>query len=192
MRQVRLALLTLGVCVALAAPSPAAPSSAVVDKGVVYVAGLPSMVAGDLRVFLYAIDATTGAVLWGTTTGGTVYSTPTVVKGVVYVGHDGAASLSAIDAATGEIRWQTNTGGTVYSAPTVVKGVVYVGHDGAASLSAVDATTGQILWQDALDGAVLTSPAVVKDSIFAVSATGSVYAIDATTGAISWVTWFKP
>jgi outer membrane protein assembly factor BamB len=35
---------------------------------------------------LYALNATTGAKLWSYATGGFVFSSPTVVNGVVYVG----------------------------------------------------------------------------------------------------------
>jgi outer membrane protein assembly factor BamB len=50
----------------------------VVANGVVYVG------SGDNN--LYALGATTGALLWKYTTGGAVESSPVVANGVVYVG----------------------------------------------------------------------------------------------------------
>src|SRR5438094_163469 len=57
------------------------PSPAVVN-GVVYV--------GPFDNKVYALDASTGAVLWTYVTGNIVWSSPAVAKGVVYVGsYDG-------------------------------------------------------------------------------------------------------
>jgi outer membrane protein assembly factor BamB len=53
-------------------------SSPAVANGVVYVG------SGDHNV--YALNASTGALLWSYTTGDGVYSSPTVAKGMLYVG----------------------------------------------------------------------------------------------------------
>jgi len=47
---------------------------------VVYVASI-----GDT---IYAFNASTGQQLWSATTGGSIYSSPAVVNGIVYVGSD--------------------------------------------------------------------------------------------------------
>jgi eukaryotic-like serine/threonine-protein kinase len=43
---------------------------------------------GSTDKTLYALNASTGTKLWSYTTGGGVYSSPTVADGVVYVGSD--------------------------------------------------------------------------------------------------------
>ena len=53
-------------------------SSPAVANGVVYV--------GSNDGNVYALNASTGAMLWSYTTGGGVYSSPAVANGVVYVG----------------------------------------------------------------------------------------------------------
>ena len=56
-----------------------------------------------------------------------VFSSPTVVDGVVYVGSDDS-TLRAIDASDGTEIWEfSGFSDNVFSSPTVVDGVVYVG-----------------------------------------------------------------
>ena len=72
---------------------------------------------GSTNSTLYALDASTGTLLWSVLTGGAVNSTPVVADGVVYVGSaDG--SLYALDARSGDILWTGPTGGEV-SSPAV-------------------------------------------------------------------------
>ena len=64
--------------------------------------------------------------LWLYDTDNSVFSSPAVVDGVVYVGsRDGY--VYALDTRTGGVRWSYETSGEVYSSPAVVEGVVYVG-----------------------------------------------------------------
>jgi outer membrane protein assembly factor BamB len=53
-------------------------SSPAVAAGVVYI--------GSKDDYVYALDASTGDLLWGYKTGSSVYSSPAVAGGVVYVG----------------------------------------------------------------------------------------------------------
>ena len=63
--------------------------------------------------------------LWLYDTDSSVFSSPAVVDGVVYVGsRDGY--VYALDALTGGARWSYETNGEVYSSPAVVEGVVYI------------------------------------------------------------------
>ena len=97
-------------------------ASPAVANGVVYIPGDRS----DRH--LYALNASTGALLWKyLDESGGVSTSPAVANGVVYVAsYD---NLYALNAATGEFLWRYTTGGGVSSAPTVVNGVVYVGFD---------------------------------------------------------------
>ena len=88
--------------------------SPAVANGVVYIG------SGD---YLYALDATTGAKLWRSNTGGD--SSPAVANGVVYVGIDN--NVYALNAATGAKLWSFTTGSDVRSSPAVVNGMLYVG-----------------------------------------------------------------
>ena len=114
-------------------------SSPAVSGGVVYV--------GSRDNGLYALDASTGDLLWRYETGGNVYleSSPAVSGGVVYVGSRDNR-LYALDASTGDLLWRYETGGSVVSSPAVSGGVVYVGSR-EAYLYALDASTGDLLWR---------------------------------------------
>lgn len=77
---------------------------------------------------LYALNASTGAVIWTHKFGYIVRSSPAVANGVVYVGSRWpAGGLHALDAKTGAELWHCSTGSDVNSSPVVVNGVVYVG-----------------------------------------------------------------
>jgi outer membrane protein assembly factor BamB len=89
-----------------------------VVNGVVYV--------GSFDDNLYALNATTGALLWKYTAGNGVGYSPAVANGGVYVGSDDD-NLYALNATTSAPLWKYTTGSAVRSSPAVVNGVVYVG-----------------------------------------------------------------
>jgi outer membrane protein assembly factor BamB len=79
---------------------------------------------------IYALKASTGALLWSYATVGDVGSSPAVANGVVYVGLGYPDnSLYALNASTGAKLWKYTTGSGVESSPAVANGVVYVGSD---------------------------------------------------------------
>ncbi len=61
-------------------------SDALVVDGVVYVGADRADVLGSGETNVYALDAATGEILWGTDIGGDVESSPTLVGGLLYVG----------------------------------------------------------------------------------------------------------
>jgi outer membrane protein assembly factor BamB len=147
---------------------------------------------------LYALDARSGAQLWAAPTGGTVFSSPAVADGVVYVGSDDF-SLYAFDAAgetgcsgtpkTCAPLWTAATSGVVRSTPAGGAGVVYVADLAApldSRLYAFDAAgqtgcSGQPktcapLWTAAAGG--LSSPAVAHGTVY-IGSGASLYAFDA-------------
>ena len=98
--------------------------------------------------YLYALDATTGALLWRYQMGSgsnvsdegavvRVSSSPAVADGVVYVGSSDGY-LHAVDAASGNLLWRYETEEGLTSSPVVGDGIVYFG-SGDSSVYAVDA-----------------------------------------------------
>jgi outer membrane protein assembly factor BamB len=151
-------------------------SAAAVVNGVVYV--------GSLDNNLYALNASTGALLWKYTTGSWVASSPTVANGVVYVGsldHN----LYALNASTGALLWKYTAGNYVVSSPAVANGVVYVGSDDD-NLYALNASTGALLWKYTTTGLVESSPAVANGVVYVGSVDDNLYALNASTGALLW------
>lgn len=158
---------------------------------------------------LFAVDAESGETEWGfDDPDGTIWSSPTVVDGVVYFG-DNDGVLWAVDAVTGELEWKfDDPGDWVQSSPTVVDGTVYIGEGGGLSVEdweygmyAIDAETGEQKWRfneidtddtdhwgDHLRGRVVGSPAVADGTVYVGTDSISVYAIDAATGELEWWT----
>ncbi len=113
-------------------------SSPAVANGVVYV-------GGDREDWnLYALNTSTGALLWKYGIGGPL-SSPAVVNGVVYVG-GWDSNVYALNAVTGALQWKYTTEDGNFFAPAVANGVVYVGND-SSHVHALNAATGALLWQ---------------------------------------------
>ena len=130
---------------------PIASQPAIVN-GVAYV--------GSWDGYEYALNATTGAVIWKTLTGITtgnsacnppsagISSAATVQGGVVYVG-GGDAYWYALDVATGSVLWRVYTGDNSasaghynWSSPLIVNGYAYIG---VSSLGDCPLVQGQLL-----------------------------------------------
>jgi outer membrane protein assembly factor BamB/mono/diheme cytochrome c family protein len=164
-------------------------SPAVVD-GILYVgvwydreqsaSGTPESPGG----MVVALDRSDGSELWRFRTGGPVFSSPTVVDGMVCVGSDDG-SVYMLDAATGSERWRFLTGDTVSSSPAVLDGVVYIGsNDG--NVYALDAATGRERWRVAADSDVRSALAIVDGTLFFNSVYARLYAVEISTGRERW------
>jgi outer membrane protein assembly factor BamB len=134
---------------------------------------------------LYALNATTGGLLWKAPTGGWVLSSPVVApcvaeqctaEGVnqeVYFGsNDG--NVYAVDLKNGAQMWKSAVPGanTLDSALAVANGVVYAGggynteFTSTGGLYAFDSVTGTPLWSYEACEAIEAAPSVVNDFIF--------------------------
>ncbi|MFJ8589232.1 PQQ-binding-like beta-propeller repeat protein [Streptomyces sp. NPDC093595] len=120
---------------------------------------------------------------WRFTTGNAVTSSPTVVRGVVYVGSDDK-NVYALEAATGAKKWAYATGHKVEAAPTVADGVVYVGSLDSA-VYALDAARGHRKWAYATGDAVHAAAAVAGGVVYAGGYSG-VHALHAVNGTKKW------
>jgi outer membrane protein assembly factor BamB len=154
-------------------------SSPTVVNGVVYVGSGPY---GTNAV--YALNDSTGGILWSYTTGGSVITSPAVVNGVVYVGSDDN-NFYALNASTGAKLWSYTTAGGVWSSPAVANGVVYIGSEDN-NVYALNASTGAKLWSYTTGSVVNSSPAVANGVVYVGSWDDNVYALNASTGAKLW------
>jgi eukaryotic-like serine/threonine-protein kinase len=158
-------------------------SSPAVVNGVVYVG------CGD--GFMYALDASTGALRWKFATGDVVHVSPAVVDGVVYFG-SWDTFFYALDAATGAVKWRFKTGDDpqyhnqtgIQSSPVVKDGVVYFGCRDS-HFYALDAKTGAKKWAYDNHGTWINASAAVKDGLvsFVTSEPSFFITLDAATGA---------
>jgi lysophospholipase L1-like esterase len=142
-------------------------SSPAVVNGVLYV--------GTDEGSIYALNSSTGVLLWNIINTG-VNSSPAVVNGVVYFGSvDG--NVYALNASTGAKLWSYATGNEVVSSPAVANGVVYVGSEDG-NVYALNANTGAELWKYGIAYQGTSSPAVVNGVVYAGSDDGvSVFAL---------------
>jgi eukaryotic-like serine/threonine-protein kinase len=128
---------------------------------------------------------------WKYQTGGTVFDSPTVANGVVYVGsNDG--NVYALNASTGAKLW-SYTIGPQTPLTAVANGVVYVaGGNLNKTVYALNASTGALLWSYTTSGYVSSSPTVANGVVYVGSAynnnvyANKVYALNAKTGAKLW------
>ena len=154
-------------------------SSPAVANGILYIGTDDGFGDGEF----WAVDTATGLVPWLRGLG-PFFTSPAVVKGIVYAG-SGDHNVYAFDAATGATLWTAATGGYVASSPAVANGVVYAG-SGDGKLYALDASSGSQVWASAAtSGAIISSPAVVNGSIY-VGSNNILYSFDAFFGSPIW------
>ncbi|MBI3744080.1 MAG: PQQ-binding-like beta-propeller repeat protein, partial [Chloroflexi bacterium] len=128
--------------------------------------------------------ALTGRVRWQLVVNGTVYSSPVVVDGVLYVSL-GDRRLVALDAASGAQRWETPVDGLSYGSPVVAGNLVIVALVDSRVL-AFDRQTGDRVWVFRTVGPIYNSPLVWHGEVFIGTGNGSFHAIDAGTGHELW------
>jgi len=105
---------------------------------------------GPAHSGVYPSPAGISTVQWKFKTGGKVFSSPTVVDNMVYVGSSDH-HLYALATTNGTVRWKTQTGGAVNSSPAVASGVVFfTSLDG--NLYALNAADGKLKWKFKTDG----------------------------------------
>ena len=125
-------------------------------------------------VSLYAFRVATGRILWKQDCGDDVHVTPTVGRGVVYVGAING-TMHAIDARSGAVRWVAEVPGEVWSSPALANHVLYVGTESA--LLALDARNGHEYWRTSvadLGYANMSSPAVTRGRVYIGSGGGTI------------------
>ena len=147
-------------------------------------------------------------VKWKFHTNGSVFSSPAVAGGVVYVGSSDGI-LYAVGIESGTLKWKFPTGSRVASSPAVDGGVVFfASYDG--NFYAVDTATGKKKWSfktagerrfagKHLHGSVpmaetmpdpfdfyLSSPTVWNGVVYFGSGDGNVYALDEASGTLKW------
>ena len=147
-------------------------------------------------------------VKWKFHTNGSVFSSPAVAGGVVYVGSSDGI-LYAVGIESGTLKWKFPTGSRVASSPAVDGGVVFfASYDG--NFYAVDTATGKKQWSfktagerrfagKHLHGSVpmaetmpdpfdfyLSSPTVLNGVVYFGSGDGNVYALDEASGTLKW------
>ena len=167
--------------------------SPTVADGVVY--------AGSDDGHLYAIDASTQALLWLYDGIQPTDAAPMVVDGAVYAGSDDG-HLYALDEFTGRPLWRSEMGG-VSGPPSASGGVVYAAANGgkvygmvassplATASPAQKREAGDLLWRYRADADLVSQPTAANGILYVGSHDRGVrdrylYAIDGATGSLAW------
>jgi len=111
-------------------------------------------------------------------------SRPTIVDGILYIGHRDWRVL-AIDTASGDPIWEHKTNGFVNSTPSVAGDFVFVGSTDAF-MRAFDRRSGDLLWKFKGNGPITSSPLIVNGFLFFGTHANLMYALDAATGEELW------
>ena len=159
------------------ATTGALTSSPAVSGGIVYV--------GSADDNLYAINATTGVLVWKFLTGNSIVDSSPAVVGTTDYFCSSDYNLYAINATTGAQIWKFATGGAINSSPAVIGGTVYIGSTDD-NVYAINATTGAQVWKFATAGKVSSSPAVSEEVVYVGSQDENLYALNARTGVELW------
>jgi outer membrane protein assembly factor BamB len=147
-----------------------------------------TFVIGNSDGNVYALDVSTGDLVWKLETGHRVWATPLVVEGIVYIGSMDH-HLYALRLSDGEELWRFTADGAFASTPALQDGVLYIGTF-ANRVYAISADDGIEIWrfpeEKPGDDWFWGSPAVNGDAVYAVDVKGNVYALNAKTGEPIW------
>lgn len=145
----------------------AAASPFVDDQGICYIGGFDG--------FLYALDATSGYILWRFRTSGPIISSPVVDNDWLFFG-SADSHFYAVNAESGKEKWRFAAGKSIVASAIVHNGAVYFGAtDGC--LYCLDAKTGKERWKFQTGGAITSSPYITDDLILVGSIDHQLYAI---------------
>ena len=132
---------------------------------------------------VYALNASTGDLIWKQHTG-SVTSSPAVYNGCVYIGsYDGY--VCCLNASTGYKVWQYKTEDCVDSSPAVAYGCVYVGSEDN-NVYCLNASDGAKIWQAPTGFWVRSSPAIMDGNLYVGSQDYSIYCFNASNGQKKW------
>lgn len=149
---------------------------------------------------LYCVNADNGTEIWNYTTDASIYSSPTVNNGYVYIGShdrnvycfdadptdDGIDEGISDNGAPYDLVWKYATKERVTSSPAVYDNKVYVGSiDG--KLYCLNAENGQYQWNYTTQGAISYSSTGINGRLYFGSWDHNVYCINATDGELIWI-----
>ncbi|MCX8197388.1 MAG: PQQ-binding-like beta-propeller repeat protein [Candidatus Micrarchaeota archaeon] len=136
---------------------------------------------------LFAIDARSGATLWKTDAGGSVFSPPLEADGSIYFGSS-YGKFYSFSAADGRLEWLFKTDGWVVSPPAVDDDSIYFASTGGSIYRV--SVNGNLKWKANIGGAVWFSPIIYESKmgkqVVVVADDGSVFGLDAQTGKQIW------
>ncbi len=135
---------------------------------------------------LYALNLSTGGLLWQLPVGSSLWSGP-VTNGKLIFLTSLDHFLYAVDPQTHQIAWKVNLDGSAPGSPSVSAdgSTLYVGSF-ASKVYAIDAATGQIRWSTKTANWVWGTPGLSGDAIYIADINGQIYSLGSTDGQNAW------
>lgn len=125
--------------------------------------------------YVYALDASSGRLLWSTQVDNAAMGDPLVVGGRVFVGTgDTGFSFAQV------LRAQANAAS--HKKIHLVRGLAW------SAVYALDAKTGKVLWRYGTDGEDMPSECYDNNTLYFGNGDGHLYALDPATGKPHWIT----
>lgn len=122
--------------------------------------------------------------IWMTVNGNSIYSSPVLFKGNVYVADD-AGYLNCYGLKDGSKKWNFKTENRIIGTPAVDKGVVVFG-SADKNIYGIDAVSGKQLWKITSEEAVLGAVTIEKGIAYIGDSNHTMHAIDIKTGKHVW------
>ncbi len=150
--------------------------------------------AGSADHNLYAVNSSTGELVWSYPTNGPVNSSPAAdQEGNIYF-LSGDNNLYCVNSLRGELKWKFTTGkdlpyrwGFDYllSSAVIHGNKLYFG-SGDGNLYALSKTDGTLIWKYYTGSRIRTSPAIYGKLLLFGDMGGSFYALNISDGSLSW------
>ncbi len=131
---------------------------------------------------IYAINSTTGALLWSYATNGSIEATPYATSDRLYVGsYDGF--MYALERSMGTLAWRFDAGSAIRGA-CAFDGNVYFGTE-EGKLFALS-SSGSELWNFSANASIGASPIISNGHVIVGSHDSFLYSINSTDGMLDW------
>ncbi|NCX95025.1 MAG: hypothetical protein EBX41_01200 [Chitinophagia bacterium] len=159
----------------------------------------PSVIIGGDNRLLCAFQPVNGSKNWEVSLPQSIYASPLVYNGSVYVGvvnylstsGIGCDTLYKINSETGVMQKKITIAGAppfaVKATPIASGKIIYLATTNN-NLYAIDTTTWAPAWTFAADGPLEASPTITDSSIIFASMAGSIYSVNKNTGTLIWST----
>ena len=125
-----------------------------------------------------------------------MFSTPTVVGDVVYVGSC-SGILYALDRSSGQVRWSHDVRPngrptSFHGDPVVIDSMLVIGTDGGTvdstfgEIYAFDLASGRALWKHSTTDGIVSDVCRAGDRVLAITRADSLLCLDAASGQLGW------
>ena len=155
-----------------------------------------SVIIGSDNGVLYAYNPANGSKNWELSLPASIYSSPLVYQGRVYVGtvalppvFANCDTLYKINSNTGVIVKKITIAGalsfSMKATPIADGKLLYIATTND-SLYVIDTGTAAVSWRFGADAPLESSPTIYNGNVYFASTNGTIYCVDKTTGVLTW------